>query len=78
MFKHVTKCATSEMLDYVAFYGIQNIDLEAYEADVGLLGVVSAKVLTIPDLRRPSMYTKGDSCLNKSRIHERNLGGIFL
>jgi hypothetical protein len=78
MFKHVTKCATSEMLDYVAFYGIQNIDLEAYEADVGLLGVVSAKVLTIPDLRRPSMYTKGDSFLNKSRIHERNLGVIFL
>jgi hypothetical protein len=78
MFKHVTKCAGSGMLDYVAFYGIQNIDLENYVADVGLLGIVSSKVLTMPDLRRPSMYTKGDSFLNKNRIQQRNLGVIFL
>lgn len=78
MFKHVTRCAKSEMLDYVVFYGAQNIDLRTFEADVGLLGIISAKVLTLPDLRRPSMYTKGDSFLNKNRINERNLGCIFL
>lgn len=78
MFRHVTRCAGSEMLDYVAFYGIQNIDLKAYEADVDLLGVISAKVLNQPDLRRASLYTKGDSFLNKTRINERNLGCIFL
>lgn len=78
MFKHVTKCASAEMLDYVVFYGIQNIDLKNYEADVGLLGIISAKVLTLPDMRRPSLYTKGDSFLNKNRINERNLGHIFL
>lgn len=78
MFRHVTKCASAEMLDYVVFYGIQNADLKSYEADIGLLGIISAKVLTMPDLRRPSMYTKGDSFLNKNRINDRNLGHIFL
>lgn len=78
MFKHVTRCAESGMLHYVVFYGVQNVDLKTFEADVGLLGIISAKVLTLPDLRRPSLYTKGDSFLNKNRINERNLGRIFL
>jgi hypothetical protein len=78
MFRHVTRCAKQRMLDYVAFYGIQNIDLEAYEADVGFLGIIKAEVLNDEDLRRPSIYTKGDSFLNKNRIHSRNLGKIFL
>ena len=92
MFKHVTRCAGSGMLDYVVFYGIQNINLDIQwntssetiipesncVADIGLLGVISAKVLTMPDLRRPSVYTKGESFLNKNQIHQKNLGVIFL
>ena len=77
-FKHATRCAESGMLDYVVFYGIQNVDLDLYEADISLLGIISATVLNQPDLRRRSMYTEGDSFLNKGRIHERNLGRIIL
>ena len=77
-FKHVTRCAESSMLDYVVFYGVQNVNLDSYEADVTFLGIISATVLNQPDLRRPSMYTEGDSFLNTDRIHKRNLGRILL
>jgi hypothetical protein len=83
MFKHVTRCATAGMLDYVIFYGVQNEDLKNYEADVSLLGIISAKVLTqeftgTDKERRPSLQNKGDSFLNKNSINRQNLGRIFL
>ena len=77
-FKHVTRCAESNMLDYVVFYAAQNVNLDSYEADVTFLGIISATVLNQPDLRRPSMYAEGDSFLNTDRIHRRNLGRILL
>lgn len=80
MFNHATKSARAGLLDYVVFYGIQNIDFQNYEADIALTGVISAPVLADESkvLRRPSLYTKGESFLNKNQIHSKNLGLILL
>lgn len=78
MFRHVTRYSKSGDLDYVVFYGISNINLNAHEADIDFLGIISAKVLTIEGLRSPSHYEKGSSFLNKYGIHDRNLGRIVL
>lgn len=77
-FNWATECAANGNSDYLAFYGIHSIDLEKYEADVALLGVTASRVLVDSNCRQPSKYAVGDSFLNTHRIHDRNLGRIFL
>jgi hypothetical protein len=80
MFKHATRSAKTGLLDYVVFYGIQNIDFNSYEADVAFTGIIGPKVLADSRMiyRRPSQYIRGDSFLNKNKIHDDGLGLIFL
>lgn len=80
MMRHATRSAKAGLLDYIVFYGIRNIELSQYEADVVLAAIVLPEVICddLGVFRRPSLYTKGESFLNKGRIHERNAGKIFL
>jgi len=80
MFKHATRSAKAGLLDYVVFYGIQNIDFKSYEADVAFTGIIGPKVLADSRMiyRRPSQYVRGDSFLNKNKIHDAGLGLILL